>query len=438
MKATVVIRNVTEADLPTLYEVQNTCYAKELQDDLDVMRARFQLCSQFQFIAEEVDGTSPPKPLGHLIAHRHSLLSTLPAHNTAPEGFPPLEDCDCIYFHDLSVKPSARGKRVSERLVTAALSAAFHAGLYSAELTSVHGTTGFWGKFGFEPRQTSSQAELASYGQGAVSMVLPRILPRHFHPRHDTLASALPVSHDEAKQEASKLKALSVEENVPSVVIEAVSPLDSEPESTPDQWETYEDRFQAELEDLFPEPGLISILSEYHRASILETWIGRSISKLLYRASRDGWSNAKFHDLADSQGSTLTAVHLKNGTVFGGYTEAAWNSNGGSQDCGERSFLFSLARVNGPVRLDCIPTSEKPRAPHTKFGMGCSRLCGPVLGMYDLSLNLENMDLCRSNPGRTFATPPNLAFGTPSAQSFLAGGIEKWGRLVQDVYVFRV
>jgi hypothetical protein len=63
--------------------------------------------------------------------------------------------------------------------------------------------------------------------------------------------------------------------------------------------------------------------------------------KLLYRASRDGWSASDFHRMCDGKGATVTVVKSSDGYIFGGYTNVAWEEKGRYKSSAE-SFLFSL------------------------------------------------------------------------------------------------
>jgi hypothetical protein len=50
---------------------------------------------------------------------------------------------------------------------------------------------------------------------------------------------------------------------------------------------------------------------------------------LLYKASRDGWSPQKFHELCDNKGATYTRAIINDGRVLGAYTSVSWTSNAG-------------------------------------------------------------------------------------------------------------
>ena len=52
-------------------------------------------------------------------------------------------------------------------------------------------------------------------------------------------------------------------------------------------------------------------------------------ANLLYKASRDGWTPQKFHQLCDNKGAPYTRVTLADGRVVGAYTSVSWTSNAG-------------------------------------------------------------------------------------------------------------
>ena len=49
-------------------------------------------------------------------------------------------------------------------------------------------------------------------------------------------------------------------------------------------------------------------------------------SNLLYKASRDGWSPQRFHQLCDNKGATYTRAIINDGRVLGAYTSMSWSS----------------------------------------------------------------------------------------------------------------
>ena len=54
---------------------------------------------------------------------------------------------------------------------------------------------------------------------------------------------------------------------------------------------------------------------------MLKTWFdGKKYKlKVIYRATRDGFTVDKFHSLVDNQGPTLTVILSKDGFLFGGF-----------------------------------------------------------------------------------------------------------------------
>jgi len=61
----------------------------------------------------------------------------------------------------------------------------------------------------------------------------------------------------------------------------------------------------------------------------------------LYQASKDGDSASTFHSRCDSKGATVVIVETTKGTVFGGFTDAAWSSSTGYSSS-DLAFLFRL------------------------------------------------------------------------------------------------
>lgn len=61
--------------------------------------------------------------------------------------------------------------------------------------------------------------------------------------------------------------------------------------------------------------------------------------KSLYRASKNGFTAAKFHYLCNNKGSSLTLIENNYYEIFGGFTKVAWdNSNAFKEDTA--AFLF--------------------------------------------------------------------------------------------------
>ena len=110
-------------------------------------------------------------------------------------------------------------------------------------------------------------------------------------------------------------------------------------------------------------------------------WTRPFTLSLLYRASRDGRTNAAFHARCDGKGPTLTALRSANGCVFGGFAAVGWASRdvdhiyGGVCVKAPGSWLFSLVGVRGsrPLRMDLVDANHAHAVRH-------SSSCGPVFG----------------------------------------------------------
>ena len=140
--------------------------------------------------------------------------------------------------------------------------------------------------------------------------------------------------------------------------------------------------------------------------------------KLLYRASRDGWSASDFHRMCDGKGATVTVVKSSGGYIFGGYTDVAWS--GEAEDSHEdsndvvqvfksstESFLFSLKDHEGigPVKMP-IKSDKTGRAVchHSSYG--------PCFGSGDDLRLASNANAANTESycdvGKTYQLPPKV------------------------------
>ena len=62
--------------------------------------------------------------------------------------------------------------------------------------------------------------------------------------------------------------------------------------------------------------------------------------ELIYWGTRDGDSSKNFHQKCDNRGPTLTLCREKNGIIFGGYTEANWDSDNRHAKGDKTTFIF--------------------------------------------------------------------------------------------------
>lgn len=152
----------------------------------------------------------------------------------------------------------------------------------------------------------------------------------------------------------------------------------------------------------------------------LQTWCPHEPRglKLLYRASRDGFSASSFHVKCDSSMSTLILVKVDTGreceSVVGGYADRSWSQAPGTTRSrhgasvvniggyyyykpSSQAFVFSL-------KNDDTDTRDTPNSVHgtssraTKYDIGmqaaqsaliCHASCGPRFGNFDLWVPLN-------------------------------------------------
>ena len=123
-----------------------------------------------------------------------------------------------------------------------------------------------------------------------------------------------------------------------------------------------------------------SLLVSPAQAKQLSTWLkeapsvaGKPCFKLLFRASRDGFSNQAFHQKCDQQGPTVVVAKSAGGHLFGGYTETSWDSNSNYKNCRE-AFLF---RLGGPGNIQ--PSKHAIFQNHQQ-GIYCNAGYAPTFG----------------------------------------------------------
>ena len=137
--------------------------------------------------------------------------------------------------------------------------------------------------------------------------------------------------------------------------------------------------------------------------------------KLLYRASKDGFSSDAFHEKCDNRNSTVTIIKSTVGSIFGGFTECCWSENYVKENY---SFLFSFCNIYKlPIKINCY----KP-----DLAIYSHIECGPIFG------NGEDdvlPDICISDMSNfeSYTDLGNcyrhdlLQYGKPTTKRFLAG-----------------
>ena len=114
------------------------------------------------------------------------------------------------------------------------------------------------------------------------------------------------------------------------------------------------------------------------------------------------WSMAKFHELCDNQGPTITIMKSKAGRIFGGFTNLAWESPAADKWATDsEAFIFSIDR------LQVYPVIKQSEAVWIDKGWGPNFGCS-ALGLADSPLNKENGGRCFTNgssKGKRYGIP---------------------------------
>ena len=155
--------------------------------------------------------------------------------------------------------------------------------------------------------------------------------------------------------------------------------------------------------------------------------------RLLYRATRDGFTHSAFHSNCDGKANTITIVKNNLNYVFGGYASKALHSNNAWIE-DRNAFIFSLRR-NG------ISTNEKykvakPQKAYYSHNSSSSSLF--EIGNCDIHVrvNSNTGTNSHSNFGNSYQLPEGYTFGSESAKSYLAGKDYSW--LTTEIEVFQL
>ena len=151
---------------------------------------------------------------------------------------------------------------------------------------------------------------------------------------------------------------------------------------------------------------------------------------LLYRATRDGFTAAAFHQKCDGKVNTITIIRNNANYVFGGYASAAWHSAGTINDA--NAFLFSLRRNGNSENHKFMIKSA-----NTGNAMYWKSTYGPTFGYgHDIHIcnNSNTTTGSYSNIGHSYEPPQGVTYNTDSAKSFLAGSYGDWTTTEIEVY----
>ena len=134
-----------------------------------------------------------------------------------------------------------------------------------------------------------------------------------------------------------------------------------------------------------------------------------------YRASDDGFSAEDFHRQCDNIRNTITIIKSKNGNIFGGYTDIAWDSNSFYRN-DPKAILYSLVNKNNKPFKARVSSNAQ-------YAIYCNGTYGPIFGDghdFRISSNSNTNTNSSSNFGHTYKHP-DYQCGSTKAQSILAG-----------------
>ena len=151
--------------------------------------------------------------------------------------------------------------------------------------------------------------------------------------------------------------------------------------------------------------------------------------KLLYRATRDGFSSQSFHSNCDGKANTITIIKNNLNYVFGGYASIAWASSGlWASD--NNVFVFSLRR-NGESK------NEKFMVTNAVYALQMDTTDGPIFGGCDIIV--ENNSNVVADTHTQFGSYYNLPEGytqfSENTKYYLAG---KKGYLTVEIEVYEI
>ena len=148
-------------------------------------------------------------------------------------------------------------------------------------------------------------------------------------------------------------------------------------------------------------------LQQYSSIEKVPELSGKKV-QLLFRASRDGFTAQAFHSKCIEKSPTITFIKSQYGYIFGGYTQAQWNSSGGYAS-DNHAFIFTFKNGN---ELQVFKVKDPSKAIY----MNSLATFGDDISLYD---QCNSNTSSYSNFGHSYHFPPGVTFG--SSQSLLAG-----------------
>ena len=103
--------------------------------------------------------------------------------------------------------------------------------------------------------------------------------------------------------------------------------------------------------------------------------------KLIYHASKDGNTVAKFHENCDNKGATIVIIKVTNSErIIGGYNPLQWDSSSFNNSTKD-SFIFSFTSVTN------LQSARVGYSNGDRYSICCYKLNGPSFGKGDIWCN---------------------------------------------------
>jgi len=145
--------------------------------------------------------------------------------------------------------------------------------------------------------------------------------------------------------------------------------------------------------------------------------------KLIYRASKDGYSASTFHSKCDNQGPTIVIIKSNLGNIFGGYNKNSWTNNN-QYSISMENFLFSYKNKDKKQKKPVLIKSANQNQSYSAYGGSSYHVT--FGGGHDLYLcdNCNSTNSSYSNLGYTYSTDGlggGYTYNQQNTKDFLAG-----------------
>jgi hypothetical protein len=125
-----------------------------------------------------------------------------------------------------------------------------------------------------------------------------------------------------------------------------------------------------------------SLILSFQEQTSLVNMTDYSNGTLLYRGSRDGFTNKAFHEKCDGKANAVIIIKTNKDYVFGGYASAKWTS--------ERNFISDSNAFIFSIRRNGISNGLKFMVKLPERALDSGADYGPVFGYHDIVVKGES------------------------------------------------